>query len=221
MDLFLNHLEWIPHRCSDSRAYRLSTLLNMEFIFTSLGEVQPQTKIYMYIHTFFFFRHKAQYWFNSWPIVITFVIQFLFESWGLNGIKTNPKHNITIWSLGVRFVAEILQLVQGTHCRIKDLNVEAWLFGGALLRDNPDKNACHCRGVASTPWSLHYSKKTPAVDANRLYRIVPKHCNWRLKDLLGVPVNTRSSCGRGEKKIKNPAVVSHQEKQECAYSARS
>lgn len=80
-----------------------------------------------------------------------------FWSWGLNGIKTNPKHNITIWSLGVRFVAEILQVVQGTHCRIKDLNVEAWLFGGALLRDNPDKNACHCRGVASTPWSLHYS----------------------------------------------------------------
>lgn len=100
----------------------------------------------------------------------------------------------------MRFFAEILQVVQGTHCRIKDLNVEAWLFGGALLRDNPDKNACHCRGVASTPWSLHYSKKTPAVDANRLYRIVPKHWNWHLKDLLGVPVNTRSSCGRGKKK---------------------
>lgn len=87
-----------------------------------------------------------------------------------------------------------------------------------LLRDNPDKNACHCRGAASTPWSLHYSKKTPAVDANRLYRIVPKNWNWHLKDLLAVPVNTHSSCGRGGKKI-NPDVVSHQEKQECASSA--
>lgn len=74
------------------------------------------------------------------------------------------------------------------------------MFGSALLRDNPDKNACHCRGAASTPWCLHYSKKTPVVDGNRLHRIMPKHRNWHLKDLLSVPVNTHSSCGRRKKK---------------------
>lgn len=174
----------------------------------------------LHVHTYiFFFSPQGTVLIQLLAYCNYFCDSISFWSWGLNGIKTNPKHNITIWSLGVRFVAEILQVVQGTHCRIKDLNVEAWLFGGALLLDNPDKNACHCRGVASTPWSLHYSKKTPAVDANRLYRIVPKHWNWHLKDLLGVPVNTRSSCGRRKKK--NPAVVSHQEKQECANSARS
>lgn len=87
-----------------------------------------------------------------------------------------------------------------------------------LLRDNPDKNTCHCRGAASTPWSLHYSKKTPAVDANRLYRIVPKNWNWHLKDLLSVPVNTHSSCGRGEKNNKSRCSFSPGKTRMCILS---
>lgn len=81
---------------------------------------------------------------------------------------------ITYGAFGVQFVAEMLRVARGTHWRIEDLNVEAWMFWGMLLWDDPDKNVCHCGGAANTSWCLHYSKKLLAVDANKLYHIKPK-----------------------------------------------
>lgn len=123
---------------------------------------------------------------------------------------------ITYGAFGVQFVSEMLWVPRGTHCRIEDLNVEAWMFWGMLLWDNPDKNVCHCGGAANTSWC--YSKKLLAVDANRLYHIKPKALE------LIFEIFTRRACQYmllfWEKKRRKKNGSCSLRKRICASSAR-